>query len=146
MEGADLVVGHLKKVKRLSRDSRFRFCLLDVGQDQDIAVMSAAANVRAGVKVLVCLEGGTVLGTGEVVHAVIIEDVESRGILCGPVELGWEEGASGESVVHLSLDFEVGDVVEWGYFEEETVRESLTNWTLKHDVEDSSGASVSAGD
>lgn len=51
MEGADLVVGHLKKVKRLSRDSRFRFCLLDIGQDQDIAVMSAAANVRAGVGV-----------------------------------------------------------------------------------------------
>lgn len=86
------------------------------------------------------------MGTGEVVHAVIIEGVESRGILCGPVELGWEEGAPGESVVHLSWDFEVGDVVEWGYFEEETVRESLTNWTLKHDVEDSSGASVSAGD
>jgi ABC-type multidrug transport system ATPase subunit len=85
-------VAEVSGIKAIKKKKGFFIVELDVGQDDNIKVVTNLKNVIAGSKVIVALEGSKVLG--EEVEETEIHGETSQGVLCGPKEMGWSGEAS----------------------------------------------------
>ncbi|CAK0885295.1 unnamed protein product [Prorocentrum cordatum] len=91
-EHPEFKVAEVSGIKAIKKKKGFFVVELDVGQDDNVKVVTSLKNVVPGSKVIVALEGSKVLG--EEVEETEIHGETSQGVLCGPKEMGWSGDAS----------------------------------------------------
>ncbi len=96
---AGVVVGHVLKAEPHPNANKLRVCEVDVGGGAPLSIVCGAANVAAGQKVPVALEGAVLPGAKAIGRAVL-RGVESRGMICSERELGL--AARSEGILVLS--------------------------------------------
>ena len=82
----NVVVGTITKITKHENSDRLQICQVDVGEENDIQIVTAATNVFEGAVVPVAkapakLPGGVVIKTGK------LRGVESQGMFCSIAEL-----------------------------------------------------------
>ena len=85
-----VVVGKLLSVEKHPDADKLLVCMVEVGQEEPIQIVTAAQNVFAGAFVPVILHGGK-LPDGTVIKKGKLRGVESCGMFCSPKELGYED-------------------------------------------------------
>ncbi|HHW69027.1 MAG TPA: phenylalanine--tRNA ligase subunit beta [Tenericutes bacterium] len=85
----NLVVGFIKEVNKHPDSDHLNICLVDLGNEIK-QIVCGAHNVKAGIKVIVALEGAILPGNFEI-KKTTIRGVESSGMICALFELGLEE-------------------------------------------------------
>ncbi len=89
-----VVVGKVTDIKKHEDSDKLWICQVDVGQDEDIQIVTAAQNVFAGAYIPVVLDGGTVIDRHN--HTVMkikkgkLRGEVSNGMFCSFDELGME--------------------------------------------------------
>jgi tRNA-binding EMAP/Myf-like protein len=81
-----------------SNKTPLRSCLVNVGQEQAVTIVTSASNVRPGSRVAVALAGCSIVneaGEEMQVKKTIVGGVSSEGMLCDSRMLGWSGGAAG---------------------------------------------------
>jgi len=99
-----VVVGQVISVARHPNAERLTVCQVDNGKGQ-VQVVCGAANVRAGLKAPLALEGATLPG-GVTIKRTSLRGVESCGMLCSARELGL--GTDGDGLLELPEALSVG--------------------------------------
>ncbi len=85
----NLVIGEIKKVTKHPDSDHLNICMVDIGNEVT-QIVCGAANVRAGLKVIVALPGAVLPGDFEIKKGKI-RGQESNGMICALFELGLEE-------------------------------------------------------
>jgi len=85
----NLVIGEVKECVNHPNSDHLHVCQVDVG-NKTLQIVCGAHNVRAGIKVIVALDGAILPGDF-VIKKSKIRDVESNGMICALFELGLEE-------------------------------------------------------
>lgn len=99
------VVGLVTSCEEL--DKRLKKCVIDVGVEEELVVVTNASNVRNGTRTVVALIG-TELGDETKVEARSVGGVKSHGMLCDSKMLNWQGGAEG-ICVQVPDSFKPGD-------------------------------------
>ena len=99
---AGMVVGMIKEVKAHPDADKLKICITDIGE-QTVEIVCGGSNVAEGMRVLVAKPGARVRwhGEGELIElkATKIRGVESFGMICAPVEVGFEKVPCGETEI-----------------------------------------------
>ncbi len=82
-----VVVGKVTEIRRHPDSDHMWVCMVDVGINSPVQIVTGAQNVRAGDLVPVAMDGSTLPG-GVHITAGVLRGVESRGMLCSLKELG----------------------------------------------------------
>eukprot|EP00816_Leptocylindrus_hargravesii_P002620 CAMPEP_0196809882 /NCGR_PEP_ID=MMETSP1362-20130617/9753_1 /TAXON_ID=163516 /ORGANISM="Leptocylindrus danicus, Strain CCMP1856" /LENGTH=176 /DNA_ID=CAMNT_0042184701 /DNA_START=62 /DNA_END=592 /DNA_ORIENTATION=+ len=84
-------------------------CKVDVGDEKEITVVTAAPNVRLQSRVVVAPIGSTISKDGEDIQVTkaTVGGIISEGMLCDSIMLGWTGGAKGIAV-QVPEHFELG--------------------------------------
>ena len=93
VEGAEIekvVVGRVNSVEKHPDADKLVVCLVDVGAEQTVQIVTGATNVNAGDFVPVCLDGAKLPG-GKSIRRGKLRGVMSEGMLCSLDELGLTE-------------------------------------------------------
>ena len=85
-----VVVGNILSIEKHPDADKLLICMVNVGQDEPIQIVTAAQNVFAGAFVPVVLHGGK-LPDGTVIKKGKLRGAESFGMFCSPKELGYED-------------------------------------------------------
>ncbi len=88
---------------------KLQVCTVDVGYKTPLQIVCGASNARAGIKVVLGLEGQVIPATGLVLKDRDVRGVKSYGMLCSAEELGLESASSG--ILELSSDAKIGEEV-----------------------------------
>ncbi len=91
-----IVIGQIKKIERHPDADKLIICQVDIGEAENIQIVTGAPNVKEGDKVPVVLDGGRVAGghDGKMTPGGIkikkgkLRGVESNGMMCSIEELG----------------------------------------------------------
>src|SRR5699024_7920296 len=83
----NVVVGKILSVEKHPDADKLVVCMLDVGKDEPIQIVTGASNVFPGAVVPVALDGSTLPG-GIKIKKGKLRGVESNGMLCSLNELG----------------------------------------------------------
>lgn len=86
----NVVVGKIVSLEKHPDADKLLVCLLDVGQEEPIQIVTGASNVFVGAYVPVILHGGK-LPDGTVIKRGKLRGVESNGMLCSAKELGYSD-------------------------------------------------------
>jgi phenylalanyl-tRNA synthetase beta chain len=90
----DVVVGEVLAVERHPSADKLTVCQVSGGGSTLLQVVCGAANVRAGMKAPLALEGARI-ASGEVIGKAKLRGVDSAGMLCSARELGLSEEHEG---------------------------------------------------
>ncbi|MBQ2455660.1 MAG: phenylalanine--tRNA ligase subunit beta [Firmicutes bacterium] len=99
-EISGVVVGRIEKIEPHPNASKLVVCQVNVGKDEPVQIVTGAANMKEGDKVVVALDGAHIPGPlhgkpksadGETIRAGELRGVESRGMMCGCQELGFPD-------------------------------------------------------
>lgn len=121
-EATGVVVGYVQECVKHPDSSKLSICQVDVGSEVR-QILCGAPNVRAGIYVVVALDGA-VLPNGVVIKKAKLAGMESNGMICSLGELGIESKYQSEedkSGIHvLTGDVHPGDdaIVALGYDDE----------------------------
>lgn len=85
-----VVAGKIVKVEQHPDADRLRIMQVDIGKDEKLQIVTAAANVQLGDTVPVALDGAT-LANGVKIKTGKLRGVESQGMFCSVEELGFAE-------------------------------------------------------
>jgi phenylalanyl-tRNA synthetase beta chain len=108
MRGANIdnvIVSQITASSRHPNADRLTVCEVDDGSGAKRQIVCGAANYKVGDKVPLALPGAK-LPNGTEIRKSKLRGVESEGMLCSPIELGFGEDASG--LLILSPDAKVG--------------------------------------
>ena len=86
----NVVVGRLESVEKHPNADKLLVCIVDVGGDEPVQIVTGAGNVFEGAYVPVILHGGK-LPDGTVIKRGRLRGVESSGMLCSAKELGYDD-------------------------------------------------------
>lgn len=95
-----VVVGRIDKIERHPDADKLVVCLLNIGKDEPVQIVTGADNVYEGGYVPVALDGSHIPGPlhgqpktedGVTITAGTLRGVASNGMLCGPQELGYDD-------------------------------------------------------
>ena len=100
-----VVVSQITASSRHPNADRLSVCEVDDGSGTKRQIVCGATNYKVGDKVLLALPGAK-LPNGTEIRKSKLRGVESEGMLCSPIELGFGEDASG--LLILSPDAKVG--------------------------------------
>lgn len=115
-----IVIGHVKECGKHPNADKLSVTKVDVGREEDLAIVCGAPNVAAGQKVLVATIGTTLYspeGEAWKIKKGKIRGEVSEGMICAEDELGL--GASHDGIMVLPEDTEVGMAAR-DYFQLET--------------------------
>ena len=105
----NLVVGEVLECEMHPDSDHLHICKVDIG-NEEIQIVCGASNVRAGIKVIVALQGAILPGDFEIKKGKI-RGVESNGMICALFELGLEEKTEesyNKGITELDKDAPVG--------------------------------------
>ena len=94
---AGFVVGVVLSAEPVAGKDRLRQLKVDVGGAAPLQIVTSAANVAAGLRVVVATVGATV--NGEVLKRASVGGVASEGMLCDNAMLGWAGGGAGNAAL-----------------------------------------------
>ena len=103
-----LVVGHVLSMEVHPNSDHMHICQVDLGQGEPVQIVCGAANVDAGLKVIVATLG-TKLYSGDECFTIKrskLRGVESLGMICAEDEIG--VGTSHDGIIVLPEDTPVG--------------------------------------
>lgn len=86
----NLVIGKVLECVDHPDSDHLHICQVEVSEGEVLQIVCGAHNVRAGIKVIVCLPGAVLPGDFEIKKGKI-RGVESNGMICALFELGLEE-------------------------------------------------------
>ncbi len=105
-----LVCGKVLEVKKHPKADKLKVCNVDVGTKK-LQIVCGANNVAKDQKVVVCLEGGSVIspenGEKYKIKAAKLRGIESQGMICSEKELGISDEHKG--ILVLPESFEIGE-------------------------------------
>ncbi|KAL3150312.1 hypothetical protein ABBQ32_000160 [Trebouxia sp. C0010 RCD-2024] len=101
------VVAEVISVKAHPKADRLRVCSVDYGHDV-AQVVTNAANIAEGMKVVFAGEGSTLSGSGITISKTAVRGVDSFGMLCSAHDIGWSTEAD-EVLVIMPDDAQPGD-------------------------------------
>ncbi|MGQ0658060.1 MAG: phenylalanine--tRNA ligase subunit beta [Chromatiales bacterium] len=121
---SDVYVAEIRTLRPHPDAERLRIGDVDVGGGEVLQIVTAAANLREGMRVPLARIGAT-LASGKRIARARLRGVESAGMLCPAVELGIADLAEG--VMELPADAPVGaDVREYLGLEDVTLELNVT--------------------
>lgn len=128
LEATKLVVGEVKTCEMHPDSDHLHICTVDVGKEV-LNIVCGAPNVRAGLKVIVALDGAEL--PGGTIKRGMIRGQESNGMLCSMAELGLEhkflEEADKTGIHELPQDAPIGvDAIEYMKMNDEVIDFDLT--------------------
>ena len=85
----NLVIGKVINCISHPNSDHMHICEVDVGKEKLVQIVCGASNVKAGIKVIVALEGAKLPG-GEI-EKTELRGVQSNGMICALCEVGLEE-------------------------------------------------------
>ena len=85
----NLVIGQVISCIPHPNSDHMHICKVDVGKTEPVQIVCGAANVKAGIKVIVALEGAKL--PGGVIKNTQLRGVDSNGMICALCEIGLEE-------------------------------------------------------
>lgn len=94
-----VVTGRILKIERHPNADKLVVCTVDVGQGENLQIVTGATNVREGHIIPVALEGAK-LAHGLQIKRSKLRGVESRGMLCSGQELGMETKLLSPDMAH----------------------------------------------
>ena len=104
-----LVIGEVVSCEKHPDSDHLNVCQVNVG-DKTLQIVCGAKNVRAGIKVIVALDGALLPGDN-LIKKSTIRGVESNGMICALFELGVEEKTEenyNKGICELPSDVKVG--------------------------------------
>jgi len=128
LEVTKLVIGEVKTCEMHPDSDHLHVCTVDVGNEV-LNIVCGAPNVRAGLKVIVALDGAQL--PGGTIKRGMIRGQESNGMLCSMAELGLEhkflEEADKTGIHELPQDAPIGvDAIEYMKMNDEVIDFDLT--------------------
>ena len=99
-------VGVVESTEALPGKAKLTRCLVTVGAEQSVSVVTNASNVIEGSRVVVATVGSMV--NGEIVKKACVGGCTSEGMLCDGPMLGWKGGGVGAAAL-VPDTFAVGD-------------------------------------
>lgn len=109
----NVVVGKIISLEKHPDADKLQICRIDVGQDENLQIVTGAQNVYEGMFVPVALVGAKVVG-GEIKESKL-RGVPSYGMLCSGSELGIDNSLLSdkekEGILPLADGLEIGDDV-----------------------------------
>jgi len=112
---SNVVVGRIEKIEQHPNADKLKVCLLNIGGEENLTLVTGAPNVFEGALVPVALDGATLAG-GVVIHPTVMRGVESCGMLCSGQELGLTEadypGAEVYGILILQEDHPLGQPIQ----------------------------------
>lgn len=84
-----LVIGEVKECVPHPNSDHMHICQVDVGRSELVQIVCGAFNVKAGIKVIVALDGAKL--PGGTITKTCLRGVESNGMICALCEIGLEE-------------------------------------------------------
>ncbi|MGI6727684.1 MAG: phenylalanine--tRNA ligase subunit beta [Anaerovoracaceae bacterium] len=85
-----VVIGKVVSIEKHPNADRLFICMIDIGQEELLQIVTGATNVFAGAYVPVILHGGK-LPNGNVIKKGKLRGIDSYGMLCSAKELGYED-------------------------------------------------------
>ena len=85
----NLVIGQVISCIPHPNSNHMHICQVDVGKTEPVQIVCGAHNVKAGIKVIVALEGAKL--PGGVIKNTQLRGVDSNGMICALCEIGLEE-------------------------------------------------------
>ena len=85
----NLVIGQVISCIPHPNSDHMHVCQVDVGKTEPVQIVCGAPNVKAGIKVIVALEGAKL--PGGVIKNTQLRGVDSNGMICALCEIGLEE-------------------------------------------------------
>ena len=85
----NLVIGQVISCIPHPNSDHMHICQVDVGKTEPVQIVCGAPNVKAGIKVIVALEGAKL--PGGVIKNTQLRGVDSNGMICALCEIGLEE-------------------------------------------------------
>ena len=114
-----VVVAQVKSAEKHPDADKLKVCMVDAGEGELRQIVCGAQNYSVGDKVACALPGAD-LGGGFVIKDGKLRGVESKGMLCGPDEIGLASADDGLMI--LSQDLEIGKPLQQ-LFETDTIIE-----------------------
>ncbi len=112
----NIVVGKLESISRHPNADKLLVCIVDVGAEEPVQIVTGAENIFEGAYVPVILHGGR-LPDGTVIKRGKLRGMESSGMLCSAKELGYDDKvipvAHRDGIWILNQEYPLGmDIVE----------------------------------
>ncbi len=85
----NLVIGEVVSCITHPNSDHMHVCQVDVGKEKNIQIVCGASNIKAGIKVIVALDGTKL--PGGVIKNTQLRGVDSNGMICALCEIGLEE-------------------------------------------------------
>ena len=85
----NLVIGEVVSCITHPNSDHMHVCQVDVGKEKNIQIVCGASNIKAGIKVIVALDGTKL--PGGVIKNTQLRGVDSDGMICALCEIGLEE-------------------------------------------------------
>lgn len=85
----NLVIGQVISCIPHPNSDHMHICKVDVGKTEPVQIVCGAPNVKAGIKVIVALDGAKL--PGGVIKNTQLRGVDSNGMICALCEIGLEE-------------------------------------------------------
>ena len=128
LEATKLVVGEVKTCEMHPDSDHLHICTVDIG-NEILNIVCGAPNVRAGLKVIVALDGAEL--PGGTIKRGMIRGQESNGMLCSMAELGLEhkflEETDKTGIHELPADAPIGvDAIKYMEMDDEVIDFDLT--------------------
>lgn len=126
-----VVVGRITKIDKHPDADKLQICMVNVGQDEDIQIITAADNVFEGAVIPVALVGAK-LPDGTAIKKGKLRGIESFGMMCGGSELGFDKmnikNAEVDGILILEGDYTLGqDIVSALGLDDDIVEFSITS-------------------
>ena len=101
------VVAHVNDVQVIKGKDNLKKCIVDIGEDEPLTVVTSCPNVRKDTHTVLATVGSTIIdenGDQSVLTRTTVGGVTSEGMLCDGKMLGWGAGSLGNCVqVPVSL-------------------------------------------
>ena len=105
-----IVVGKILAIEKHPNAEKLSVCQVEVGRDAPLQIVCGANNMKSGDRVPAALEGAELPG-GLSIKRASLRGVESHGMLCSAVELGYGHDASG--LLILPENWKTGEPLDY---------------------------------
>lgn len=106
-ETPKIVTGFVKSCKKHPDSDHLSITQTEIGNDESLQIVCGAANIKAGLKVVVALPGA-MMPDGMMIWPGELRGVESHGMICSAKELNVPNAPAKKGILELPFDTEIG--------------------------------------
>lgn len=102
-----IVTGFVKSCKKHPDSDHLSITQTEIANDEVVQIVCGAANIKAGLKVVVALPGA-MMPDGLMIWPGELRGVASQGMICSAIELGVPNAQPNKGILELPFDTEIG--------------------------------------